>query len=53
MRKKLVILALVLAATAAATAPATVSASPCPPKTAPLNCGTYIVCCPYTALCFC
>jgi len=53
MRKKLVILALVLAAAAASTATAPVSAAPCPPRTAPIDCGTYIICCPYNALCFC
>jgi hypothetical protein len=54
MRKKLVLLAFALAAAAAsAISPASAASSTCPKNTRPIDCGTYILCCPYNAFCVC
>jgi len=55
MRKKLVLLALALGAIVASSAISPASASPptCPKNTRPIDCGTYILCCPYNAFCVC
>lgn len=55
MRKRLLLLALALAAvTAASTSvPASATVSTCPKNTRPIDCGTYILCCPYNAFCVC
>jgi hypothetical protein len=55
MRKKLVLLALALGAIVASSAISPASAAPttCPKNTRPIDCGTYILCCPYNAFCVC
>jgi len=55
MRKKLVLLGLALAAAIAAgtMAPAAAAGSTCPKNTHPIDCGTYILCCPDNAFCVC
>jgi hypothetical protein len=55
MRKKLVLLALALGAIVASSAisPASAASSTCPKNTRPIDCGTYILCCPYNAFCVC
>ena len=55
MRKKLVLLVLALVAVLAASAlsPASASPSTCPRSWRPIDCGTYILCCPPYAVCFC
>jgi hypothetical protein len=53
MRKKLALLAFALAAVAAASAPSQAAQSTCPKNTRPIDCGTYILCCPLNAFCVC
>jgi len=53
MRKKLVVLVLALAATAAASVISPAAAATCPKNTRPIDCGTFVLCCPFNAFCFC
>ncbi|HEX3552806.1 MAG TPA: hypothetical protein VIA62_06215 [Thermoanaerobaculia bacterium] len=55
MRKKLALLVFALAAVTAASAisPASAAASTCPKNSHPIDCGTFILCCPNFAFCVC
>jgi hypothetical protein len=54
MRKRLIFLAFALAAAAAgALSPASAASSTCGKNTHPIDCGTYILCCPNNAFCVC
>jgi hypothetical protein len=53
MRKKLVLLVFALAAAAGTITPASADSSTCPKNTHPIDCGTYILCCPNNAFCVC
>jgi hypothetical protein len=54
MRKKLAFLALALGITAAGlSAPASAASPTCPKNTRPIDCGTYVLCCPLNAFCVC
>jgi hypothetical protein len=52
MRKKLALLVFALAAVAA-TSTSHAASSTCPKNTRPIDCGTYILCCPFNAFCVC
>ncbi|HYU33309.1 MAG TPA: hypothetical protein VEW48_14215 [Thermoanaerobaculia bacterium] len=55
MRKKLILLVVALLAVLATSAlsPASAASSTCPRNTHPIDCGTYILCCPNNAFCVC
>ena len=53
MRKKLALFVFALAATAAASIPSPSAAATCPKNTRPIDCGTYVLCCPINAFCVC
>jgi len=53
MRKKLALLVFALAAVTATLAISPASALTCPKNSHPIDCGTYILCCPNFAFCVC